>query len=310
MPIDKCNAVAYWLLLYKHQVVYAILLSIFTPITIILNLSLIASFIATRQVTHNTSNILIFALSLIDLITGVVSMPLTANVLLHSNQDGTCTKSKVLIIFNNSGQASMILTSLLALDRYFHMNPDIHNRPSRMKKILKAPNIYYVLTFVFIIVNALSFAIAFGLNQKLTGSIAIFFTILLSIQLILIACLYSKGYLRIRKFADNNPAYNEPMGSTPDYVRRLYKTVLVIVSLTFIQYIPYSIVSITLVAHHSPKQLNSNPVFAYFFELATLSLHAGTFTNCLAILHFNSRAKNWILHKTGFRRISQQGGQN
>ena len=310
MLLDKCNAVAYWLLLFKHQVPYAILLSIFTPITIILNLSLIASFIATQQITHNTSNIVIFVLSLIDLITGAISMPLTANVLLHLNEDDTCTKSKVLIILNNSGQASIILTSLLALDRYLHMNPDILNRPSRMKKILKVPSIYYVLMFVFIIVNALSFAIAFELNQKVTGSIAMFFTILLSIQLIFIVCLYTRGYLRIRRFADNSPVYNEPIGSTPDYVRKLYKTVLIIVSLTFIQYIPYSIVSIALAVHHSPVQLSSNPIFAYCFEFATLSLRAGTFTNCLAILHFNNRAKNWILHKTGLQRISQQDGQN
>ena len=310
MLLDKCTAVAYWLKMYKHQVLYAILLSTFTPITIILNLSLIASFIATRQVTQNTSNILIFALSFFDLTIGVVSMPLTANVLLHLNEDDTCAKSKVLIIFSSSGQASMILTAFLALDRYLHMNPNIQNRPSRIKKILKAPNIYYVLAIVFISTNALSFTLAFQLNKKLTSTVSSISTILLSMQLIFTSSFYIKGYLRIRKFADNNPVYNEPMGSAPDYVRKLYKTVLVIVALAFVQHVPYCIAAIIAALHYDPGELSSDPVFAYFFDLASLSAYAGSFTNCMAILHFNIRAKNWIFHKIGLRKAPQQGRQS
>ena len=309
MSLNKCNAVAYWLKMYKHQVPYAILLSILSPIIIILNLSLIVSFIATRQVTQNASNILICAISVLDLATGSVAMPLTAKVLLHLNEDDTCANSRVLIIFSSCGQASMILTAFLALDRYLHMNPNIQNHPPRIKKILKPPNIYYVLAIVFISTNALSFTLAFQLNQQLTSSISSASTILLSIQLIFTSFLYTRGYLRIRTFADNNPVYNEPMGSTPDYVRKLYKTVLVIVVLALIQHVPYCVAAIMAALHNNLEELSSHPVFTYFFYFASLSAYAGSFTNCMAILHFNIRAKNWILQILGLRKMPQQGRQ-
>ena len=188
------------------------------------------------------------------------------------------------------------------------MNPDIHNRPSRITMILKTPNIYAIVVAIFIIANVISALIAFVLYKEYTISIATSFTGTFSILLILLACLYIKGYLRIRKFVDNNPVYSESTGSaraTPDYLRRLYKTVLVIIFLAFIQHVPYCIISIITALHHDPVQLSSNPTFAYFFDFATLSIHVGCFTNCVAILHFNSRAKNWILNKTGCQRVDQ-----
>ena len=234
--------------------------------------------------------------------------PLTANVLLNKDASNTCIKAKLLTMFTGNGQSSFYLTMLLALDRYLHMNPDIHHRPSRITKILKTPNIYVVVVAIFITANAISAVIAFVLHKEYTISIATSFTSTISILLILLACFYVRGYLRIRKFADNNPVYDESTGSartTPDYVRKLYKTVLAILSLAFIQHVPYCIISIIAALHHDPVKLSFNPTFAYFFDFATLSSHAGCFTNCVAILYFNNRAKNWILDITGCQKVDQ-----
>ena len=296
--------------MFVHKEPYAATLLAFSPITILLNLSLIISFIATKQVTQNTSNILIFALNLYDLTAGMFTMPLTANVLLSNDSSDTCIKSKLLIILSCNGQSSIFLTVLLALDRYLHMNPDIHSRPSKMKKALKTPNVYVVLAGILITTNAVSAIIAFELYRQLTVSIATSVAGIFSILLTILVCLYIRGYLRIRKFADNNPVYNEPMGSTPDYVRKLYKTVLVIVALALIQHAPYCVAGLIIALHHNPTQLSYGPVFAYFFDFATLSTHAGCFTNCLAILYFNTQAKNWIISKTKIQWILQKCRKN
>ena len=306
LTTDTCRSFRTWYGLFVHKQTYAAILLAFSPITILFNLSLIISFIATRQVTQNTSNILIFALSFCDLTSGTIFMPLRANTLLNLNAGDFCIKAKLLVMLSSNGQSSLILTSLIALDRYLHMNPDITNRPSRIRKILKRPNIYFVLAITFIVTNTFSAVLAFTFHDSEISLFASIFTIMQSIQLVLVACLYAKGYLRIRKFADNNPVYNEPMGSTPDYVRKLYKTVLVIVALALIQHVPYCIVSIVLTAQHSPTQLSSHPVFSYFNDFATLSMHAGCFTNCLAILYFNTQARTWIFKNTGIQKAFQR----
>ena len=306
MTTDTCNSIREWYNMFVHREPYAITLLAFSPITILLNLSLIISFIATKQVTQNTSNILIVVISLYDLAAGSLTMPLTANVLLDKGASNACIKSKLLIILSCNGQSSIFLMVLLALDRYLHMNPDIHRVPSKLKTILKTPNIYVVVAATFIIINSLLATFAFELHQKLTVSIATSFAGISSVLLIILICLYIRGYLRIRKFADNNPVYNESIGpgrATPEYVRKLYKTVLAIVLLASIQHFPYCIAGLTLAFSHERAVLSSDSVFAYFFEFATLSTHAGCFTNCLAILHFNTPARNWIFRKNGIQKI-------
>ena len=305
MVEDGCSSITDLYKMFAHKIPYVVILLVFSPITILLNLSLIVSFIATKQVTQNTSNILIFVLSLYDLTNGAIGMPLLSRILLDINTKDTCVKSKILIILSSSTQSAIFLTVLLALDRYLHMNPDIRAHPSKIMKVFKKPNIYFILAAMFIITSSLSAIIAFLLYETFTVSTSASVTSAFVLLLLFIACLYTRGYLRIRKFADNSPVYNEPIGSTPDYIRKLYKTVLVIVSLTFIQYVPYCIVSIVLAAQHSPTQLGSNPVFSYFYDFATLSMHAGCFTNCLAILYFNTQARTWILKKIGIQRTFQ-----
>ena len=295
--------------MFPHKTTQAAALLAISPITVLLNLSLIISFIATKQVTQNTSNILIFVISLYDLVAGAFTLPLTASILLNEDATDICVKSKILIMLNGNGKSSFSLTILLALDRYLHMSPDIHNRPTRITMILKAPNIYVVVVAMFITANAISAVIAFVLYREYTIS---FYTTLsgtFSILLVILACLYIKGYLRIRKFVANNPVYNDSTRSartTPDYIRKLYKTVLVILSLALIQHVPYCIISIIAALHHDPVKLSSNAAFPYFFELAALSAYAGSFTNCVAILHFNNQAKKWIFSKTGIHWITQQ----
>ena len=303
--MESCDDMKSWLNLYRHKVPYAAIMLIFSPITILLNMTLIASFMATRQVTQNTSNILLYALSFTDLVTGAVSMPLTASSLLNMTDDNFCIKGKILIAFSGNGQSSIMLTLLLAVDRYLHMNPNIQNRPSRFAKIFKKPYIYYLIVVLFIISNSISASIAFTFASKMIVAIATAFTGLLVVQIAIITCLYARGFLRIRKFTDSNPVYSESVGSAgprPDYVRRLYRTVMVILSLTFVQYVPYCTLSIISMIFRNSMQLHSSAIYAYIHDFATLTIYSGSFTNCFAVLYFNNSAKDWIFRKIGIQR--------
>ena len=291
--MDACSAMKEWLKIFIHKVPYAAIMLACSPITILLNLVLIASFIATRQATKSTANILIMVVSFSDLATGAISMPLLASVLLDINGENFCIKSKALLLIGANSHFSAVLTMLLAMDRYLHMNPDIQNhQQSRIQIIFKKPNIYFIIVIIFILLFSL-FAIAAVKNSSmLVLAIPATFNGLLSVYVIIIACLYTRGYLRIRKFTDNNPVYNESLGSThttPDYVRRLYKTVLTLIFLAFFQYVPLCLVHVTamfLTKHIYSK--GKSTVISSLLELAAFTLNSGSFTNSLAILYYNS----------------------
>ena len=310
IAMDSCSTIISWLNFYQHKIPYATILMIISSIAIILNITLIASLIATRQVTQNTSNMLICILSLSDLISGAVSLPLMAHILLNMASDDLCIKTKVVMAFVGNGQFSIFLTVLLAMDRYFHMNPDIRNPPSKIKTIFKKKNICYLV--VFAIIFYFSVFIMLVINTQLAVAITITFIGILAVYFLIIACLYTRGYLRIRKFTDNNPVYNESGGSThttPDYVRRLCKTVLVLILFVFVQNVPICVVHIAafvLFPSRNATAIKENAVFPYVFEFAVLLSNAGCFINSLIILHFNYKAKDWILTKLGIHRGTNQ----
>ena len=132
-----------------------------------------------------------------DLTTGAFGMPLLASILLDINAKDTCLKSQVLTIKSSSTQSSIFLTVLLALDRYLHMNPDIRAHRSTIMKIFSKPIIYFILAAMFIITGSLLATIAFLLYTTFTVSTSTSVTNAFVFLLICIACLYTKGYLRI-----------------------------------------------------------------------------------------------------------------
>ena len=309
MRASWCNFSILSFKLFPHKEPYAAVLLLLSPITVLLNLGLIVSFIATRQVTKNASNILIFSSSFCDLITAAVSMPLASSILLNMKGTDFCIKSMVLFVLSGIPHLSVALTVLLAMDRYLHMNTDIQGNPSKLKRMLKKQNICYLILVGFIVLISTFTIAALHINRMLTMTITAFFTILLTIYEVVVACLYIRGYLRIRRFVDNNPVYNEPGGSTrttPDYVRKLYKTVLILIILAFVQYVPLSVIHTFAIAFDYEQGANKHQFLVMAFEAAHLASNAVLPLNCLVILHFNNEAKTWILRKVGLRKISGQ----
>ena len=308
--MDSCKAILPWLDHFPHKVFCATALLVFSPLTLFLNLTLITSFIATKQATKNSANILIIGISVSDLISGAVSMPLTANALLDVDANDICIKSKVLFIFSGNLHFSVVLTVLLAMDRYLHMNPDIQNRQqSSLRKIFMKPNIYLLIVLAIICSIPLFVIAALYINVTLSLAISITFTSCLSLYTFTLACLYTRGYLRIRKSTENNPVYSQSAGSTnapPEYVRRLYKTVLILVLMAFFRFVPLSVIYVTGLILSSGNFTLNKTIFSYIFEIADMLLTSGCFTNCLVVLYYNGQAKNWILAKIGIRRLGNE----
>ena len=309
LKTNNCTEFSSMLQFIAHKVPFASLLIVFSVLTVLLNSTLIVSFVATRQIAKNTSNILIFCTSLCDLFSGLIFMPLSANILLDLSSTDLCVKLNIIVLVGGIEIVSGILTILLAIDRYFHMNPQLHNHPPALIKMFKRPHIFYVIGFVFVASESLCLVSLFhsfenGIrNFAISCATASFMAILI----LTTVALYTKGYLRIRNFTDNNIVYRES-GETPEYVRSLYKTVLALVLLVCVHQIPYFGLRLTMAILSIFNASYDDATVAFAFEFTTLLMYAESFTNSMVVLSMNKNAKDWVLIKVRRHHVFIQDG--
>ena len=278
--------------------------AILSPITMSLNALLMVSFIATKQVSLNTTNFLIMCLCLSDFLTGAVPMPVLASVQFSNDDTIRCIGFKTAQVTTGCFTfASVFLTVLIATDRYLNMNPNIERR-SRCYKVFQAPYIYYFLAFVTTSMLGLSIVNTLTANVKTRSNVGLLIivnVILLTTAVCIIAILYIKGYLRIRKFTEASPIYRERNGNAtrPQYVRNLYRSVLILVVLMMLIYVPLCITTIAISIDVFIRSSSVNR-FAYsMYSLAVLLLYLNCVINALVMLWFNKVANKWVLSKMG-----------
>ena len=276
--------------------------AICSPLAVILNVLLIAAFYATKQVFLNTSNFLIICISSFDLILGMIVIPLYIIVELVPSSINVCIWRKAAqILYGSVMTTSGNLTILIAVDRYLHMNPNIEDR-SRFSILFDRPYIYFFVTLVAFFAFSVSVTFAEFVNlSRLSFAISYLSMMLLTaFGLSIVMVLYTKGYLRIRRFASNSPIHWEShaSGVAPQYVQKLYKTVLLLVIFQMFIYIPtciaetvFAVLGMTM----SREDYSKVRVWALFAGVLMLS---NSFINSLIVIFHNKDAKQWILSKT------------
>lgn len=294
---------------------YAITINaICSPLAVILNSLLIAAFFATKQVFLNTSNFLIICVSSFDLILGIIVIPFYLMSDLFPKSINICCWNKAAqILYGSILSTTAYLTVLIAIDRYQHMNPNVENR-SRFSTMFERPYIYFLVMSVaffavsisvvfaeFVYLSPISFAISY-LGMML----------LMAVGILTIVVLYAKGYSRIRRFASNSPIYREShaSGVAPQYVRKLYKTILLLIIAQSFIYIPTCIAEVVFaVLGMAMSQENYSKVREWAMFAGVLLL-LNSFINSLIVIFHNKDAKQWILSKTYhkcFKKMSSSG---
>ena len=282
--------------------IMGISLAIFAPMTVLLNALLMASFVATKQVHLNTSNFLIMCLSLSDLLNGAVTMPLLASGLYKIDLKKSCDIFNPAQAINGFfATLSAILTVLIAIDRYLNMNPNLE-RSSRCAEVFKRPNIYCLVTVIttgiLIYSLASTYAPEFNIKSIRFGWLNLINSLMAAFGVSAVAILYAKGYIRIRKFTDSSPIYKDRHGKKmrPQYVRNLYRSVLVLVVLMMIIYVPLCLaqVAVTINVFIGSKEFM---VVHTCYHFAGFLLYLNCTINSIVIIWFNNTAKQWILNK-------------
>ena len=125
---------------YTLKSPYALtILAAYSVISAITNALLISAFLATKQAIVNTSNLLIFCISVFDLISSLLGIPAA---LIHWNLS--------FIILGATLPITTGLTVLLALDRFLHMNPNLHQE-TMVRKMFKRPFVFILISVVIAI---------------------------------------------------------------------------------------------------------------------------------------------------------------
>ncbi len=182
------------------------------------------------------------------------------------------------------------------------MNPDFQRSPPRLARFFKAPLVYLV-AFIACLISAGTttvFYFSTKSGRKSTSYFGTFFTILIVLALALFIAMYTRGYLRIRQVVAENPVYanrDEPNTSErPEYLNRLFKTVLLILVAMFSSWVPSVILNILLTITYTrgDDNMSSSYAFIAFREIAIALYYSNSFVNALIIFYRNEKSKKWL----------------
>ncbi len=287
-----------------HQAI-GVISFVYAPVITIVNILLVVSFVATKQTLKQSSNFLIVCISISDALVGAILMPLVGFINVWHNTPKSCWLNFIAWIGHRyfSG-ASLQMTTLLALDRYLHMNPDFHAPPSKLSKLFIRPNIFGTVFLVHIITGGLMLGMVISARipnghayvNIVTVALIFFFSAIF-------VAMYTRGYLRVRRSVTDNILYqgreDSGLNERPEYLKKLFKTVLILLISMFVAWIPINLLPILALIHVFGTDVDQNVGF-FISEIAFLFFDLNTAINALIIFYRNKRSREWLVR--GFRR--------
>ncbi len=272
---------------------------IYAPVITIANILLVVSFIATKQTLKQASNFLIVCISVSDALFGAILMPLVGFINAWYQTPKNCLLYHIAytsqIFFCG---VSIQMTTLLALDRYLHMNPDFQASSSRFSKLFKRPYIYGTVTLVYLLTGLIILCIHFTPRSSMTSAyINMFFVFFIFFYTTFVVVIYIRGYMRIRRYVDENPVYarREDSGPSerPEYLKQLFKTVLILLITMFVAWMPIFALPILNIIHSFTNYIDYDAIF-FLSETAYLFFDLNAAINALIIFYRNKKSREWL----------------
>ena len=285
---------------HKHiaREVIAIFVAIFAILSVLATVSnalLLVSLVRTKQVKSPT--ILIVFLCISDLLLGILGIPSYISKLIHIISYSDCSVYWISEFnFSFLTLLSPYLTVALAIDRYSHMQPNAGQR-TRLQKMFKRPYLYVTMSVIILLclLSPTVYLTARYHNVDI-GYFGFFAALLCAGIFLCVTVLYVRGYLRIRRFVDDSPLYqdNDGIVARPQYVRSLFKTVLVLTSVMFITYLPVTVGNTMLFTNLVMNLKDGLSSREIFIQIAIMIYFLNPFLNSLIVLNYNVEAKTWL----------------
>lgn len=260
----------------------------------ICNATLLTALIRTKQVKSPT--LLIVCLCVMDLLNGAVSFPLFTFTHLTTMLQENCLFQQISVFtFGTITSLSMLITVLITVERYCHMDPNIASN-SRLKKLCSRPYVYGLLAAVFFIV-LFHQSLTIVINQEKAFSAFKLSAGIVSVALLAsVSFLYFRGYARVRRFVNESPVYQNSDGivARPLYVRRLFKTVLLLNSVVFISYLPLTTFIVIDSICDTTKLKSCLGINDDIRVISMAFFLLGPLLNPIVVLMYNNEARNYL----------------
>ena len=295
-------------LLAQVEGVTLTILVLFTMANTTINMLLILSFIATKQIKKNTTNFLIFIMSINDALLSCVALPLLVVVLYNSGNDRKCMSlaQDFMSVISLLVMHSALLTTQVTLDRYLHMDPNVLNTAkwrTRFKKCFKKPQIYFML-LLNVLIAVLSAWCTYEkrkLQRNAIGVLQLLEAIHGLLGLSFLCGLYLKGYISIHRHVTQNRVHSDNSGidycHRSRYLRDLYKTVLLLVVTMILTYVPFLIVTGILSITRLARGYAITKELILFYSISYLLMCSNGMFNSMIIFYRNKEAKQWVFRK-------------
>ena len=285
--------------------------------TVVVNLLLIIAMIGSKQALKNTSNVLITVMSCVDLINGLVSMPIFAiRRFIHQKINCLYTVLAQSLTTFLMYQSCLVVI-LIAIDRYLHMSTSLTRKKSFVLMLFNGKWIIFPIfctTALSTAVSSIHLIIEEYGNMRIVVIIALGLVTLAPLLLIIVtSALYIRGYLKIRDFVRRNPVYNdytcqskaveeeggkvtlESKNKKPTYLRKLQKTVLMLLIALMVTYTPYVIfAAIRAALSFVGEEPNAILIVG---DVSVLIFLCSFAINSLIIFKMNKAARSWLLKR-------------
>ena len=261
------------------------------------NLLLLLSLLKTKQL-DTTSKKYIFALNLSDFCMGILGIPLYGILFIKYGSKSFCLLdlgAKSIIVTNVYFTLCMLL--FIAIDRSNNIVPEF-SRPNRIGEFVSSSagfNSAVIISFVV----ALTFGIIFIIDSKVTRLVR---TITDIVAILIYVLLYIHLYLKTQHFRKktrkimSHSGRSESEAPELQYTRSLKMTVLILVGVVNLCYIPIDIIKFIALYWMFGRKEPITPTIWFLYYLFSIPVFANSGLNSVIILCRNKKLKSFVMN--------------
>ncbi len=166
-----------------------------------------------------------------------------------------------------------------------------------MAKLFKRPGIFGLISTILLFSAGLSIELHFSMTKGRDQLMRSFLigAILTLTGMMLIMALYTRGYLRLRRYVADNQVHANRREESPEYLNKLFKTVLILLIAMIISSSPVLFTTSYLAIAHFTNSSFPPPGSAFLYDNTPFLIYTNGVTNAVIIFYRNKKSWDWFM---------------
>ena len=299
--IYDCRSLLFMDMPQSHLILWAVVTSILSPITILANSALIYGLYKTQQLSTFT-NKFILIMSISDLCTGIFVLPLIVVMICLKDTIRNCNVELfvryIALLF---AYFSFFMLMCISTDRYIHVTKLNKYSQFMNARRMKIATVLSLISSVLIASLSISFPkfwlqLTLRLSDFLCGSLMFY--------------LYSLVFQKLAIHTENFKRMLEELGTSESASRETRKevsatkTIRFVLGALLVLYLPYNICSVALAYYKFDRKMSPSLFMSFMAYLSYLLVLSNAAINAIIFGHGNSVVRRFIFNR--FCRVRNQ----